>query len=164
MRGDGDAVGVRKFGQQRLGQFDLRDQVGLILVRVADPSRSSEVANGIDKLFQNSLAETRSESEKAFNLSFISMASAIITAIQIVSGMILVILGLILGNTLAMSTRERTTEYATMRAIGFQPAQIVMLVIGEGLVVELVADAVEGGRRHGGDEGGKVGVVFGDGS
>jgi putative ABC transport system permease protein len=116
----------------------LRDQVGLILVRVADPSRSTEVANAIDKLFQNSLAETRSESEKAFQLSFISMASAIITAIQIVSGMILVILGLILGNTLAMATRERTTEYATMRAIGFRPEHIVQLVIGEGLVVAAV--------------------------
>jgi len=116
----------------------LKDQVGILLVRVADPSRSTEVASTIDKTFQNSLAETRSESEKSFQLSFISMASAIITAIQIVSGVILVILMLILGNTLAMATRERTTEYATMRAIGFQPHHIVALVIGEGFVVAAV--------------------------
>lgn len=113
----------------------LKDTVGILMVRVADPSRSVEVASAIDKGFQSSTAETRSESEKSFQLSFIAMASAIITAIQIVSGVILLILALILGNTLAMATRERTTEYATMRAIGFQPHHIRRLVIGEGLVV-----------------------------
>jgi len=112
-----------------------KDQVGVYLIRVADSGRSTEVAGAVDKLFASSLAETRTESEKAFQLSFISMASAIITAIQIVSGVILVILMLILGNTLAMSTRERTTEYATMRAIGFQPRHIELLVLGEGFVV-----------------------------
>jgi putative ABC transport system permease protein len=65
------------------------------------------------------------------------MASAIITAIQVVSGVVLVILILILGNTLAMATRERTMEYAAMRAIGFRPSHIVGLVLGEGFVVAL---------------------------
>src|SRR6185503_6351471 len=72
-----------------------------------------------------------------FQLSFISMASAVITAIQIVSGVVLVILILILGNTLAMATRERTMEYAAMRAIGFRPSHIVGLVLGEGFVVAI---------------------------
>ncbi len=120
----------------------LKDNVGILLVRVADPGRSTAVANGIDTLFQNSLAETRSESEKAFQLSFIAMSSAVMTAIQVVSGVILVILLLILGNTLAMATRERITEYATMRAIGFQPRHINALVIGEGVVITAVGAAL----------------------
>lgn len=119
-----------------------KDQVGIVLIRVAEPGRSTEVAAAVDKLFVNSLAETRTESEKAFQLSFISMASAMITAIQVISGVILAILMLILGNTLAMATRERTTEYATMRAIGFQPWHIQMLVIGEGFVVAAVGVAL----------------------
>jgi putative ABC transport system permease protein len=120
----------------------MKDQVGILLVRVADPGRSVEVAGAIDKLFQSSLAETRSESEKAFQLSFISMSSVIIDSIQVISFVILVILLLILGNTLAMATRERTTEYATMRAIGFRPRHIVGLVLGEGFIVGAAGAAV----------------------
>src|SRR5205085_10536670 len=96
---------------------------------------SAAIGTSIDKMFANSAAETRSESEKAFQLSFISMASAIIDAIQIVSFVVLLILVLILGNTLAMATRERTTEYAAMRAIGFQPRHVVGMVIAEGFIV-----------------------------
>ncbi len=123
-------------------QERMKDQVGILLVRVADPGRSTEVASAIDKMFLNSLAETRSESEKAFQLSFISMSSAIIDAIQVISIVILVILLLILGNTMAMATRERTTEYATMRAIGFRPKHVVWLVLGEGFIVGGVGAAL----------------------
>lgn len=115
-----------------------KNQLGTILVKVADASRSNDVATAIDRGFANSLAETRTESEKAFQLGFLSMVSAIIDAIQIVSMVVLAILVLILGNTLAMATRERTTEYAVMRAIGFRPPHIVWLVIGEGFVIAAV--------------------------
>jgi putative ABC transport system permease protein len=115
-----------------------KDQVGIIVIKVADASQSTAVAAAVDKAFANSVAETRTESEKAFQLEFISMASQIIGAIQIVSLVVLIILMLILGNTLAMATRERTTEYAVMRAIGFKPWHIVRLVLGEGFVIALV--------------------------
>jgi putative ABC transport system permease protein len=118
-----------------------KDHVGWYVVNVAGAD-GSKMARDIDTMFANSLAETRSESEKAFNLSFISMSSAVLAAIQIVSFVVLVILVLILGNTLAMATRERTTEYAAMRAIGFQPRHIVGLVLGEGFTVALVGVAI----------------------
>jgi putative ABC transport system permease protein len=116
----------------------IKDQVGLVFIKVNDPSQSNGIAQAIDKHFVNSLAETRTESEKAFQLEFLSMSSAIIGAIQIISGVVLVILMLVLANTMAMATRERTTEYAVMRAIGFQPRHIVGMVLGEGFVIALV--------------------------
>lgn len=116
----------------------LKDQVGLIFVRVNNPAESNALTAAIDRNFANSLAETRTESEKAFQLEFLSMASAMVNAIQIVSAVVLVILMLILANTLAMATRERTTEYAVMRAIGFHPRHIVGMVLGEGFVIALV--------------------------
>jgi putative ABC transport system permease protein len=119
-----------------------KDQVGLVLLKVNDPSQSAAVAQQIDKSFVNSQAETRTESEKAFQLEFLSMSSAIIGAIQILSGVMLVILMLVLANTMAMATRERTTEYAVMRAIGFRPHHIVGMVLGEGFVVALVGVAI----------------------
>ncbi len=112
-----------------------KEQLGLIIVRVADRKASTQVSHDIDNMFANSPAETRTETEKAFQLSFLSMVSAILDAIVWVSWVVLVILGLIIGNTMAMSTRERTVEYAVMRAIGFRPGHVVVLVLGEGLVV-----------------------------
>lgn len=112
-----------------------RNQVGLIVIHVSDPSQSAAVASAVDELFANSPWETRTESEKAFQLSFLSMSSALISAIQIVSGVILLILMLILGNTMAMATRERTTEYAVMRAIGYRPKHIIAFVLVEGFLV-----------------------------
>jgi putative ABC transport system permease protein len=120
----------------------LHDQVGLVLLKVNDPTQSAALAQQIDKNFVNSAAETRTESEKAFQLEFVSMSSAILSAIQVLSGVMLVILMLILANTMAMATRERTTEYAVMRAMGFQPRHIVGMVLGEGFTVALVGVGV----------------------
>jgi putative ABC transport system permease protein len=119
----------------------LKDQVGIIAIKIDDPSKSAAIANTIDKTFASSLAETRTESEKAFQLEFLSMASTILRAIRIISYVVLVILMLILANTMAMATRERTTEYAVMRAIGFTAQQIVTMVIAEGLIIALVGAA-----------------------
>ena len=119
-----------------------KDQVGIVVIKVADPAQSTEVARSIDRLFASSPAETRTESEKAFQLSFLSMASAVLAAIQLVSIVVLLILMLILANTLAMATRERTTEYAMMRAVGFRPNHIVRLVIGEGFVIGLTGSVM----------------------
>ncbi len=120
----------------------LRNQVGILVIKVADPSRSTAVVQAVDKTFANSMAETKTESEKQFQLEFISMSSALVAAIEIVSYVVLVILVLILGNTLAMATRERTTEYAVMRAIGFRPSHVVWLVVGEGFVIAFVGVAI----------------------
>ncbi len=112
-----------------------KNQLGVVIVRVADVQQSTSVASTIDKLFDNSPAETRTETERAFQMSFLSMVSAMLVAIEAISGVVLAILLLILGNTMAMATRERTTEYAVLRAIGFRPSHIVRLVLGEGLVI-----------------------------
>jgi len=115
-----------------------RDHVGLILTKVNDGGMATAIGQAIDKEFANSPAETRTESEKQFQLEFLSMASALLSAIRIISYVVLLILMLILANTMAMATRERTTEYAVMRAIGFQPRHIVGMVLGEGFIIALV--------------------------
>ncbi len=115
-----------------------QNRIGIVAVKVNDPNAGPAVGAAIDKLFVNSPYETKTESEKAFQLSFVSMASAILKAISVVSGVILFIMTLIIGNTLAMSTRERINEYAAMRAIGFRPSHILRLVLLEGVVVGVV--------------------------
>ncbi len=73
----------------------------------------------IDATFKNSLAETLTETEKAFQLGFVAMTEAILLAIQAVSFVVIVIIMAVMANTMAMTARERVAEYATLKALGF---------------------------------------------
>ena len=92
----------------------------------------------LDKLFDERDIQTVSQDERSFNASFLGMFSAVLRALDIVSGVILVIMTLILGNTIAMGVRERTNEYGVLKAIGFRPPHIAMFIIGEALLVALL--------------------------
>ncbi|QRK10055.1 ABC transporter permease [Archangium violaceum] len=118
---------------------DRKDRVGAFMIRVEDPSRSAAVASAVDAMFANSPYPTRTESERAATLGFISMLSAIITAVQVVATVILLIILLVIGNTLAMSVRERTRDLSTLRAMGFKSGRVVMLVLFESLAIGLAS-------------------------
>lgn len=119
-----------------------KDQIGWIVTLVDDPTRSAEISRQIDALFEPQDNQTTTMSEKAFQQSFLGMFSAILTAIDFVSIAILAIILLILGNTIAMSVRERTSEYGAMRAIGFQPRHIAASVAGESLFIGFLGGAL----------------------
>jgi len=114
------------------------DQVGWYVVEVKDPSRAAEVAQAIDNTFKNSLAETLTETEKAFFLSFVSMAGAIIVAIQLVSFVVIIIIIAVAANTMAMTARERIGEYAVFKTLGFRGWRIAGMIIGESLLMTLI--------------------------
>jgi len=114
------------------------DQVGWYVVEVTDPNRAAEVAQAIDKTFKNSLAETLTETEKAFFLSFVSMAGAIIVAIQLVSFVVIIIIIAVAANTMAMTARERIGEYAVFKTLGFRGWRIAGMIIGESLLITMV--------------------------
>lgn len=116
----------------------LKEQIGWIVSKVPDPSMSGTVSKRIDQLFDSRDIQTLSMSERELNNSFIGMISAMLTAMQIVSVVILAIMMLILGNTIAMGVRERTHEYGVLRAIGFKPAHIMTFVLGEASVLGLL--------------------------
>ncbi|HEX9573085.1 MAG TPA: FtsX-like permease family protein [Myxococcales bacterium] len=115
-----------------------KDTVGLFTIKIANPNDSTRVIREVDALFANSDNETHSETEKAFRLNFVAGSSAILSALEVVSGVILVIMALILGNTLAMGLRERTSELGTMRAIGFLPRQVQLVSLAEGALLGIV--------------------------
>jgi len=114
------------------------DQVGFYLIGVQSPDLATTVAVSIDRLFKNSLAETLTETEKAFNLGFVAMTEAIVTAIQIVSLLVIVIIMAVVANTMAMTTRERIGEYAILKTLGFGRLQITSLIFGESLVITIL--------------------------
>jgi len=118
------------------------DQAGIYVVGVARPEQAAEVAQAIDKTFKNSLAETLTETEKAFQLGFVSMTEAIMIAIQIVSYVVIVIIMVVAANTMAMTARERISEYATMKTLGFGPWHIAWIVFGESLIIAVAGGLV----------------------
>lgn len=120
----------------------LSGQVGWYIVQVKDPMQAALVSEGIDKLFKNSIAETITETEKAFQLGFVAMTSAIVIAIQVVSYVVIGVILVVLANTMAMSARERTSEYATLKAMGFGGGFVFSLILGESLVMSLCGTAV----------------------
>jgi putative ABC transport system permease protein len=118
------------------------DQVGAFIVVVKNPDAAADVANRIDKMFKNSLAETLTETEKAFVLGFISMSQAIITVIQLVSFAVIAIILAVVANTMSMTARERRSEHATLKTLGFGGFRIATLIFGESLVITMAGCAL----------------------
>ena len=133
-----------KYVEERIRQEmpDRAGEIGWYIVRIDDPENSAAISEEIDKLFANSRAETKTETERAFQQSFLSAASAIITAMNIMSFVIIGIILLVLGNTMVMSARERTHEYAVLKALGFSAGQIFFLIAGESLILSLLGSAL----------------------
>lgn len=113
------------------------DQVGFFMIGVARPELAAEVSQAVDAVFRNSLAETLTETEKAFQLSFVAMTEAILVAIQIVSYVVIVIIMVVAANTMAMTARERISEYATLKTLGFGGFHIGGVIFGESLCIAI---------------------------
>jgi len=120
----------------------LADRVGVFVVNIDDPSQAASVSATIDSGFKNSLAETRTETQKSFQLGFIAMVDTILVAIQTVAYVVVLIIMAVMANTMTMAARERTREYATLKALGFGDQVVSLLILGESLTISLVGGAV----------------------
>lgn len=119
-----------------------KDKIGWIISRVRNSSEAATISKRIDALFEDGGDQTLTMSEKQMGMSMMGMFSAVLKAINVVSIVLLLIMMLIVGNTIAMGVRERTNEYGMLRAIGFSGGQLQRLIVGEALVVALVGAIV----------------------
>lgn len=111
--------------------------VGMYMIRIERPEMAGRISAAIDQLFRNTDAETKTESINAFLLDFVSLLGNIRGVITMIGSAVTFAILLIVANTMAMSIRERTQEAAVMRTLGYRPAQIVRLFVGESLVLTL---------------------------
>lgn len=109
--------------------------VGWYIIKIKDPAQSAVISEQVDNLFKNSRAETKTETERAFQEGFIQGTSLIITLLNFISFIIIGIILLVLGNTMIMSARERTKEYAVLKTIGFSAKHLLGLIAGESMVI-----------------------------
>jgi putative ABC transport system permease protein len=118
------------------------DWVGVYVLGISDADRAAEISTEVDAMFSNSLAETLTETEKAFQLGFVSMTEAIVVAIRIVSFLVIFIILAVMANTMAMTARERIGEYATLKALGFGPRFLAGLIYGESIAIALAGAGI----------------------
>ncbi len=112
-----------------------RDMIGWIVSRVDDPTRAAAVSVGIDGMFDDRDIQTLSQDERSVGSHFLAMLSAVLEALDAVSAVILAVMMLILGNTVAMGVRERAGEYGVLRAIGFLPRHVAFWILAESFVL-----------------------------
>ena len=118
------------------------NQIGWYIEEITDPNKAGEISDKIDALFKNSTSETKSESERSFQQGFLQSTSAIITAMNVISFVIIGIIMLVLGNTMIMAARERTREYAVMKTLGFSARHITGLIMGESLFISFLGGVI----------------------
>jgi len=116
--------------------------VGWYIIQVNDPVQAAAVSEAVDSLFKNSLAETLTETEKAFQLGFVAMTEAIVVAIRLVSFVVIGVILVVLANTMAMTARERMPEYATLKTLGFGNRFLAALIAGESVVIASIGGSL----------------------
>lgn len=116
--------------------------VGWYIIKIDDPNKRTDISASVDNLFANSPAETKTQTEKEFQQSFVAMSGAILTAIDVVSFVIIGIILLVLTNTMIMTARERVREYAVLRTLGFTTFHIAGLIGGEAMMIAFLGGGV----------------------
>lgn len=114
-----------------------RDEVTYYVIKVADPRESEQVASRLDALFAGSSPETKTATEKAFVSSFANQIGDIGAIMLAIAGAVLFTILMVTGNTMAEATRERTSELAVLKTLGFGDGAIVALVLAESCLIAL---------------------------
>src|SRR5271155_2878568 len=117
-----------------------KGQAGWYSTQLAKPDDVARVSSEIDDMFRNSPEQTKTESEKAFQLSFVATLGNVKAFILGICGAVVFAILLVSANTMAMSVRSRTREVAVLKTLGFTRQRVLSL-----FVFEAVALAVSGG-------------------
>ncbi|HUU45913.1 MAG TPA: FtsX-like permease family protein [Acidobacteriota bacterium] len=117
-------------------------QVGWWIIKIDDPARAADISAAVDREFANSADETLTETEAAFQQSFMGMVETIIKSLEVISALVIGIILLVAANTMAMTARERISEYAVLKTLGFSAGHIIGLIGGESLLISGLGGAL----------------------
>jgi putative ABC transport system permease protein len=116
----------------------VKSTAGWYVVKLNSPDDAVRVANAIDEKFGNSSFETKTETESAFAAGFAKQFGNIELIIITIGSVVFFTLLLVTGNTMAISVRERTSELAVLKAIGFSDRAVLLFVLVEAVIISLV--------------------------
>ena len=124
-------------------------QAGTFYLEIDDPDRAGEVSAAIDALFENSDAQTRTETEKAFAASFVAMAGNLTLLLNGIGLAVTFTILLVVANTMSIAVRERRTEIAVLKTLGFTSRQVMGLIVMESMLIGVMGGALGIGSAQG---------------
>jgi putative ABC transport system permease protein len=119
-----------------------RGNVGTFAILIDNPANSGSIADAIDAGFRNSPFETKTESEHAFTVGFLSLLGNVKMFLMWISAAVLFTILLVSANTMAMSVRERAREIGVLKTLGFTPGGVLSLILGEACAISLAGGLV----------------------
>lgn len=122
----------RKYLEEALGN---PGQVGTYWLLIDSPDHVPAVVSAAEAMFVNSDSQVRAETEEAFQLSFFEMMGNVRVLFGAIGLAVIISIFFITANTMAMTARERTSEVAVLKTLGFRAPQVVSLVLGESVAV-----------------------------
>jgi putative ABC transport system permease protein len=129
----------RKYLYEATGR---RLQAGTYHVEIKDPDQAGQVSTAIDKLFENSDAQTHTETEKAFAAGFIAMAGNLALLLNGIGIAVSFTILLVVANTMSIAVRERRKEIGVLKTLGFTSGQVMGLVVAESLLIAVIGGAL----------------------
>jgi len=132
------------------------DEVGMFILRAESPEAVPAVIEGVDAMFANSPSETKTETEKAFTLGFLSYLGDVKLMLISVCGALTFTVLLVSANTMAMSVRERVREVGILKTLGYTPQAVLGILLSESVLIALtggilglgIAAAIISAIRH----------------
>jgi putative ABC transport system permease protein len=118
------------------------NQVGWYVIRVTDPATSDQLAKRVDAMFANSSSETKTATEKAFVADFAKQVGDIGAIMIFIASIVMFFILFVAGNAMAQSIRERTSELAVLKTLGFRDGLILTLVLIESCVIAGIGGAL----------------------
>jgi putative ABC transport system permease protein len=123
-------------------------QAGHYMVEINDPGQAGSVSKAVDAQFENTDAQTLTETEKAFAASFIAMAGNLAFLLNSIALAVSFTILLVTANTMSMAVRERRTEIAVLKTLGFTSSRVMGLIVAEAVFLGALGGALGiGGSR-----------------
>jgi putative ABC transport system permease protein len=126
-----------------------RDVAGIYSIRMERSEDASIISKTIDDKFHNSTAQTRTETEQAFQLSFLAFLGNVKLMLLSICAAVTFTILLVTGNTMAMAVRERAREVGVLKTLGFTNGMVLWLMVGEALAIGLIGGAIGLGVTRG---------------
>jgi len=119
-----------------------RDTAGAFTILAAAQEAVPQIAPAIDDLFRNATAQTRTETERAFALSYVSFIGNVKRFLLVICSAVTFTILLVSANTMSMSVRERIKEVGVLKTLGFTREAILGIILGESACIALVGGLI----------------------
>jgi putative ABC transport system permease protein len=120
----------------------IKDIVATYSIRMDRAEDANTIAKSIDDMFRNSPSQTKTETEQAFQLSFLAFLGNVKLILLTICAAVTFTILLVSGNTMAMAVRERAREVGVLKTLGFTNGIVLWLMVGEAIVISLLGGVV----------------------